>query len=114
MSDRLAEKVGMHLRVEEYFKSLTPDNFRAISWYLILPTVLFFFLSPGLFFSIPPTKDCDTKEQKFVMTGRANFYNGVVHSVVFFILIAALFWGGSRHGIVFPNCSASIKQALST
>jgi hypothetical protein len=104
-----SEKMTDNFNIQRFFDKASANKFRAYVFYFFMPAFLFLLLSPGLLLSIPPTEDCDTGVKKPIAPKRVTFYNALVHSIVFGIVIFLLFWYGSHHKIVFPFSALALK-----
>lgn len=83
---------------------------RSIVWYFGWPLLFFIVLAPGFLLSLPPAADCDDGVKKPIAPERTTVANVFVHSAIFILLVAFMYWFGAKVlGIMFPFTSSSLK-----
>jgi hypothetical protein len=87
---------------------------RSIVWYFGWPWVFFVVLAPGFLLSLPPAIDCDDGVRKPIAPERTTTANVFVHSALFVLLVAFMYWFGSNVlGIMFPFTFTTLKSITS-
>jgi hypothetical protein len=87
---------------------------RSIVWYFGWPWVFFVVLAPGFLVSLPPAIDCDDGVRKPIAPERTTVANVFVHSALFVLLVAFMYWFGAKVlGIMFPFTSATLNVLTS-
>jgi hypothetical protein len=66
-----------------------------------LPLLSFIVLSPGMFITIPPAKDCNDNA-KFWFSGQTSIISVLLHALIFFGFLVAIFKAGKALNIAHP------------
>ena len=83
---------------------------RSIVWYFGWPLLFFIVLAPGFLLSLPPAVDCDDGVRKPIAPERTTVANVFVHSAIFILLVAFMYWIGAKVlGIMFPFTATSLN-----
>jgi len=82
---------------------------RSLVWYFGWPWVFFVVLAPGFLLSLPPAVDCDDGVRKPIAPERTTVANVFVHSAIYILLVAFMYWFGAKVlGIMFPFTSSTL------
>jgi hypothetical protein len=85
------------------FKSvLTNYALRNWLWYIVTPLVVMYTLTPGLLISIPPARECNTNDLTWAKPKRVTPYNALVHVLLTWFILIAIFYWGAISGFAFP------------
>ena len=74
-------------------------------WYIVVPLIVMWTLTPGLLISIPPTTLCNSTEKSAFSPRRVTIWNAMVHAVLAWLIIIGVFYWGARSGFAFPFTS---------
>lgn len=80
-------------------------------WYGGLPLLAFIILSPGMVLTLPPAADCKGVKRAW-FSYQTSIGAVLLHSLLFFGLLVAIFWGGSSLGIALPLSKAAVKKGV--
>jgi hypothetical protein len=95
------------------FKSvLTNYTVRNWLWYIITPLVVMYTLTPGLLISIPPARECNTNDLTWAKPKRVTPYNALVHVILIWLILIAIFYWGAKSGFAFPFTTHVVDALL--
>jgi hypothetical protein len=81
-------------------------------WYIVVPLVVLWTLTPGLLISIPPAEQCDSADVTAFSPRRVTIWNAMVHALLTWLIIIGVFYWGARSGFAFPFTSHVIDALI--
>jgi hypothetical protein len=78
----------------------------------VVPLVVLWTLTPGLLISLPPTQQCNAPTKSAFAPRRVTIWNAMVHAILSWLIIIAVFYWGAKSGFAFPFTSHVIDALI--